>query len=1827
MEAIAIIGMGCRFPGAPNSGALWQLLCNGVDAITEVPADRFDVDTFYDPRPATPGKVMSRWGGFLDRVDQFDAAFFGLSPREAARMDPQHRLLLEVAWEAMEDAGQVPEQLAREVAGVFIGIITGDYWDRQFHHPADLDVYSTAGSARSGAAGRISYALGLHGISVALDAACSSSLVAVHLACQSLRTGSCTLALAGGVNIILNPDHTIGFSQGRMMAPDGRCKAFDARADGYVRSEGAGVVVLKPLSRAQADGDPIYALIRGSASNNDGHSELFMAPGVQGQQAVLRQAYRDAGIDPLQVHYVEAHGTGTSVGDPVEITALEGVLCSGRSADDPLLVGSVKTNIGHTEGASGLAGLIKAALCLKYKMIPPNLHFQQPNPAIPWQDHALAIPTCLTPWPQGRGPRVAGVSSFGIAGTNAHVVLEEAPQSEASEAVPEVRDASPATYLLPLSAQTSEALRALARSYLNHLANAENAAQTLHDICYTASLRRTHHDYRLASIARSKKGLQDTLAAFLHHETSSDFCMGQRVPSCKRKLAWIFPGQGSQWLGMGRDLLAQEAVFRDTIEACDRIMRNYVDWSLLDQLRADEAHSRLHEIDVIQPTIFALQIALANLWRSWGIEPDAVIGHSMGEVAAACVAGCISLDDGAWIICSRSRLMRRVSGRGAMAAVELSLEQARQVVSDYADRVSVAVNNSPHSTVLSGDLEALTEILAMLERHNIFGRLVKVDVASHSPQMDPLRDDLLQLIQPVQPQQGTIPMYSTVSGSVIDGDALQADYWFNGLRQPVLFLSATEKLLDDHFGIFLEISPHPILAGPVRQTMEHCGVAGTVLPSLRRDVEGRATLLATLGHLYAQGYEPAWHKLYTSGRHVSLPTYPWQRQRYWNEALNHAQARASFLTHRSDSVYHPLLGPRTPLALHPKMSSWTSEIDPERFPYLADHCVDHVPVLPCAAYLELALAAATEIFGAHRFCINSLELKQALFFPKGSTHTLQVIATPDEKNEDANFVLRFFSKPAEPSDTLWLNHATASISLDATVSDRKDITCPMPEQPEHGWMLALEAPAYYQGLRARSIQHGPLFQGVTHVWRRPNEVMCAISIPEGVADDMAHYQVHPALLDAFLQSMTPFLPQEQAEETYVPVAIKQVQYYQRPAPDARLWAHARVHIQTQRDQSVIEGDLMLFNARGELCLEVRGLRLQSLNSSTQDYLHQRLSRLLYTIDWEEKEWCNQKQDEPFRRNWLIFGTDPFGPYLAHLAYTQGIRCVLVMPDVAYHQLAPEERYELPDFWFPEENFEVPYPHLPVAQYTLPPDDPEAFRRLLSELVNADSEPFTDILYDWGGMMPELYEYDDDRNQRSNQDQANAGLLHLVQALAAAKQEARLWVVTNGVHIIEPGDPNDGLFQSTLWGLGRVIVYEHPDIHCTLVDMNCFSINHGAEVLLEEILCNSDDDEVALRPCGRYVARLVRSTLLQVQAGEQALFRSDGTYLITGGLGGVGLRMARWMIEQGARHLVLLGRHAPSEEVQTTLQAMRETGAEVCVMQVDVAQQAQLADALKHIRRTMPPLRGIFHAAVVLEDSILLQMNQSSFLNVIPPKIDGGWNLHLLTQDDPLDYFVLFSSAASLIGSPGQGNYAAANAFLDALAHRRQLQGRPALTINWGRWGEVGQALKDGRGAQLDARGFASIKPQEGLAVLGKLLQHDLPQIGVISFDLARWSQFYPKLTQSSLFARLLPEIAAEQGRVEQKSNVLTREILAALDEGQRQERLAQYLNDQIARVLGHTSLKLNAHQQLSRLGIDSLMSVQLKNRIEADINVVVPVTAFLQGITFEQLIEQIVAHM
>ncbi len=864
-DRIAIVGIGCRFPGASGPEAFWTLLTDGVDAVRAVPAER-------------QGDFVTQqttYAGFLDRVDLFDAGFFGIAPREAVWVDPQQRLLLEVAWEALEDGGQVPAQLAGARVGVFVGISTDDY--ARLHQGAPSDSYALTGNAASIAANRLSYSFDFRGPSLAVDTACSSSLVAIQLACRSLIAGESELAIAGGVNLILAPELMADFAAAGFLSPDARCKTFDASADGYVRGEGAGLVVLKPLAQAIAAGDPIRAVIRGGAINQDGRSNGLTAPSRAAQEAVVREAYRLSGIEPGQVSYVEAHGTGTLLGDPIEAHALGAVLGAGRAPGERCWVGSAKTNIGHLEAAAGVAGTIKTALALEHGVIPPSLHFHQPNPHIPFADLPIAVATELIPWQATDRPRVAGVSSFGFGGTNAHLVLEAPePRAEPSEG-PSIPLRS--VYLLPISARTPEALGAAAQAIRDRLATGQ---LDLAAAAYSSGTRRSHLEHRLAVVAGTATEAVASLDAFSRGEVVAGMALGWAAPGRPRKVAFVFSGQGSQWLGMARDLLVAEPAFRAAVEGVDRIVVALSGWSVLSAMAIEEEDVRLLEPEIAQPIQFAVQVGLAAVWRAWGVEPDSVTGHSLGEVAAAHVAGVLSLGDAVRLIILRGRLTQRAIGLGRTVAAGLSAAEAYQVAAQSEGRISVAAINGPNSTTLSGDPDSILEQVDDWSAEGTFARLLNVDVAFHGPQMDPLATELTEALHGIRPRAAAIPLVSTVTGAFIEGPALDAAYWGRNLRDTVQFAAATATLISTGHDTFLEVGPHPSLVASIVASVRDAGRDDAlVLGSLRRGGQGTLDLFQSLATLYARGVAVRWSAVTPSGRFVRLPNYPWQRERFW----------------------------------------------------------------------------------------------------------------------------------------------------------------------------------------------------------------------------------------------------------------------------------------------------------------------------------------------------------------------------------------------------------------------------------------------------------------------------------------------------------------------------------------------------------------------------------------------------------------------------------------------------------------------------------------------------------------------------------------------------------------------------------------------------------------------------------------------------------------------------------------------------------------------------------------------------------------------------------
>ncbi len=881
-ESIAIVGIGCRLPCGVNSpDAFWDLLAGGVDAIGTVPPARWDAEAFYDPDPTVAGRMPMRHGSFIEGVDQFDPYFFGISPREAARMDPQQRIFLEVAWQALEDAGQTRAGIQGSATGVFVGANCCDYLQMQLAEPDSLDTYTVAGATNCIIPNRLSYAFDLSAPSLAVDTACSSSLVAVHLACQSLRSQECSAAVVGGMNLILSPIVTMAHSRGFPLAPDGRCKTFDARADGYVRGEGVVVVVLKRLSDALAGGDPIWAVIRGSAVNQDGLTNGLTAPNGRSQRTVVEQALRNAGIAPAQVSMLEAHGTGTEIGDPIEVEALSAVYGAGAGEAGACALGSVKTNLGHLEAGAGLVGLVKTALSIRNAAIPPSLHFETLNPHIELDDSRLFVPTSLQAWDGPDDHRHGAVSSFGAGGTNAHVVLGPGPPVAAGAPAP----ARPGPSVIPISGHTEEACRALARAYGEHLRSPRGQASALTDIAYSATVRRTQHEHRCAVVAASHSDAAERLDAWADGQAPAGVVAGRSSAGVAPGVVFVFPGQGTQRHDMGRELMDHCAVFRSALVDCDDALGEWLGRSIVDEIHGMGHDDELDRIELIQPALFAIAVALAARWRSLGIVPDAIIGHSMGEVAAAHVAGALSLEDASRIICRRSALLAGVAGQGAMLVVALPMADADGLLADYRDEVSVAVNNSPTSTVLSGTPAALAELADRLRAHNVFCRPVKDAVASHSPAMDVLREELLAALAGISPRASSVPLLSTVTGELCDGSEYDEHYWFANLREPVRFWDGVTALVEQGSGVFVELSPHPILLSSVEQGFEATGRPGLALASMRRDEPEPETMLAGLAALHVDGLPAALDSLLAqAARVVALPTYAWQHESFWFRA-------------------------------------------------------------------------------------------------------------------------------------------------------------------------------------------------------------------------------------------------------------------------------------------------------------------------------------------------------------------------------------------------------------------------------------------------------------------------------------------------------------------------------------------------------------------------------------------------------------------------------------------------------------------------------------------------------------------------------------------------------------------------------------------------------------------------------------------------------------------------------------------------------------------------------------------------------------------------------
>ncbi|MEO8804874.1 MAG: type I polyketide synthase [Burkholderiaceae bacterium] len=1400
-DPIAIVGMGCRAPGGiDNPERLWALLRDGREAIRQVPADRWDAEAWFDADPAAPAKSLTQWGGFIDRIDGFDAAYFGILPREAERMDPQQRLLLEVAIEALDDAGLSEAHLRGSRTGVFIASYHNDYAQLQYNDLDAIDARTLTGTLHSVLANRLSYFLDLRGPSISIDTACSSSLVAIHLACQSLRYGETDVAVAGGVSLMVTPELMVSLSKVGFMAPDGRCKTFDALADGFGRGEGSGIVVLKRLSDALADGDRVLAVVRGSAVNSDGHSTLLAAPNGLAQQAMVREALANAQLEPGRIGYVEAHGTGTALGDPIEVEALAATVGQPAPGAGTCYVGAAKANIGHLEAGAGVLGLIKTVLVLHHEAVPPQPNFTQLSPHISLAGTRLAVPSTLVPWPRGAIPRCAGASSFGVGGTNAHVIVEEAPQLAPPEAV-SMADAS---CLLPLSAKSPEALRALARDWVGFL-NAAGAP--LGDVCFTAAERRSHHDCRLAVVARSREETGARLDEFLRDEASPALAVGRRAAVGVTRVGFVFSGQGPQWYAMGRELLAGEPVFREVLTECDALLRPLSGWSLLEELQASEERSRLNETEVAQPALFALQVGLAALWKSWGVLPDGLVGHSVGEIAALHAAGVLSLPDAIRVVWHRGRIMQQATGLGRMASVGVSAEAAAKLVQPYGDQLSVAAVNGPRSVVLSGEATALEAALAILTARDVGHRMLPVQYAFHSAQMAPFQKRLTDELAGLHCARPRVPVYSTVTGALLGQEPVGAAYFGRNVREPVRFADAIGAMASDDFDVFVEIGPHPVLVGAINECLAEREPAVRVLASLRRGRPERETLLQACAGLYAAGLTPAWDAVQPhAGQVVSLPAYPWQRKRYW------IRQRPATAVSQGQTSGHALLGRRLPTA-----GSRTQIFEGDSglaHAWLAEHRIFGKLLMPAAAVLEMFAAAARSLLGTDSARLGAFTMLRPLVINEAGEPATrwQVLATQRDAGQ-ADLELH----QANAANDTW--QLVASAGADAT---------PESEPPAIAMLdagEAVDADALYRRFAALGAAFGPAFRGLSEIRAEGGRADAWVVLPEGVANE--GYALHPVLLDGALQlcSVASGRGADGAlpAQLFLPLGADRFQLQASAAN--RFLVSARV----DGSGTSLSADVTICTPDGARVASLQGMRFAPADASAFA-VGPAGDDLLYDVIWQRAPLRSASVRPTTDGTWLILADrSGAGEALAHALSLAGGRCVLVFAGAALGKTA-------------------------AGHQTIDPAQPEHFLHVLAE-----AGPLRGAVHLWGGDIAVLDASAPIGVDADAEDLLGVGsALHLVRGLVEAP--APLWLVSRGAHVASGQEPRDGLRPraACLSGFASVVAVEHPELRVRCIDLDPAEPTDLVTSLLGELLHTDDAGrQVALRGDERWLPQLAR----------------------------------------------------------------------------------------------------------------------------------------------------------------------------------------------------------------------------------------------------------------------------------------------------------------------------------------------------------------------------------
>jgi len=2101
-EPIAIIGMGCRFPGGANTpDAYWRLLRNGEDAVSEFPAWRYDISRFVGD---AAGQINTPFAGTVEGMDLFDAQFFRITPREAAHIDPQHRLLLEVTWEGLEHAGIDPTMNKSNDVGVFLGISLREYSDVQLTYDkqdADFGAYFNSGTSFATGVGRVSYFFDWHGPTFSIDTACSSSLLALHQACQALRMGECEMAVVGGSNLLLSPRHSISFSQANMLSADGRCKTFDASADGYVRAEGVGVVIVKPLSRALADGDNVLAIVRGTATNSDGASNGLTAPNELAQSAVYRKALQAALVNPQEVSYIEAHGTGTALGDPIEISSIGAVYGVGRSADNPLVVGSVKTNLGHAESGSGIMQLIKAVLALQEQYIPPHLHFKQLNPKIK-ADFPLQIPVNGVAWPRhGKRPRLVGVNNFGFGGSNVHAILQEAPTVASKPVVPRSH------YTLTLSAKNETALRELAQKYVDHFAARPD--MPLAEVAHTTHVGRAHLAYRWAMTADSISECQHELAEFAAGDRGKNSYAG-RQEYVEPTVAFLFTGQGAQYVQMGRDLYDTQPVFRKAIERCATILDKELDQPLLSVLYPaneneneedeDKATSPINDTAYTQPALFAIEYALAEMWDAWGIKPGVVIGHSVGEYVAACRAGVFSLADGLKLIAARGRLMQALPQNGSMIVAMTSQTVVREAVQDTT-QVSIAGLNGPNNVVISGLTTEVERVASRLKKQGVRTIRLRVSHAFHSVLMEPMLAEFAEVARTITFSAPTLPIVSNVTGDLIGDQIASAEYWVQHVRQPVRFYAGMQTL---HRTMpvrhMLEIGPKPTLLGMARHCLPDNN--GVWLPSLRAGVPCWLTLSDTVSQLYVAGASIIW-KEFDNGsatQRVVLPTYAFQHQSYWHDleiVPQNGTIALPLLQRTSDANAHPLVGRKIEVVDSDK-TYFEVILPPDLVTVLSDHQVFDTPLMPGAAFAEMAMAVGRVYFGQDSVTLADVEIEQPLILNRGE-YTLQMMLAAQA---DGTVWFETYSRPIDPeadANKTWTRHVRGRL-----LSTRKD-------ERFANWTVIpkrlIEAEEHYRTTQVHHFYYGPYFQGLKEIGIRGQKAIAEIELPAALSGAESSYHMHPALFDSALQLCFHMLDLEPEEQGFLLGGFERVHYHS--TPNKSVIVRAQLRPETV-DQPIMRIDMYLSDEDGHPTATFEGVAcrrapLSTLKRVLQSDSKRDLSDWFYEIVWEAQkaseadqlveEWVivddghefAQKLAHHLREKWhrvhilnninqlnsrqirnfiylpsLDAATTPLAQASRLLAFTQTIAQanleqsprLWIVTRGTQSVIEPTNNVDTAPLWGFARVLAAENPAWYCGRIDLDshPTDDEivqlsadllardhteeqiAYRngkRYVARVARTEPRPAVpDTPYrlklDTYGVIDDLYLAEQERGVPAAheveievraaglnfRDVLNAlGMLKTYYAeqlgitnaadlhfgfecagvvTAVGDAVSHLQVGDAVIAVMAPGSLNShvlvpaafvapkpatmsfaeaatipltfltayyglvhcaqlqageavlihaasgGVGQAavkiaqhlgaTVYGTASLPKWDHlrkmgmyylynsrtldfgpeimSDTHGRGVDVVLNSLNgefieksvatlaqggrfieigkigiwseeqvqakrpdvayypfdlgevaaprsavgqpHLLSKLLAELMALFNTG--ALQPLAykvfpvtqaaqafRYMAQAKHIGKIVIHFPSPTAIRSEASYLITGGLGALGRILGDWLVAQGAQQVVLISRSgAKQEEAQAAVSRWRAAGLDVVIVQGDVAQRADMKRVLKSATY---PLRGVFHAAGVLDDGMLAQQSAERFARVMAPKVDGAQHLHELTQPFDLDFTVYFSSIASSFGTVGQSNYATANAYLDALAHYRMSKGLFTLSINWGAWSDAGMAadLTD----YFAQRGVGMIDAKSGIQALQTLLGQRQPQVSVVPIHWDRYLQrkqptpYFEQMTQlveqsvEQSVKQAIAQPAANGASLRQAQGTASKLLdqLRSTTPAQRKPALSDYLSAAVGEVIGlGRSAEIDPRARLIDLGIDSLMAVELRNRLESEFSQPLPSTLIFDYPTIDSLSDHLI---